>query len=99
MLPGSLDDLIAQRIEHYREMLEQGQNPVTTEKFHIAIHALANTPRQIGKLQNALLNKKMEHANTTIAMGTGMVPPSWAHSLLIEIEEYEWLLAQLHRKL
>jgi hypothetical protein len=100
LLPGTIDDFIAQRIEHYREMMALEQNPITNEKYSMAIRALARAPRLIDKLQDACLNKKMEFANRMFASSSGMVPPpSWDIELDIEIQEYEWLLVQLGKSL
>lgn len=85
MLPGTFDDLIAQRIEHYRDRVALEQNPVTRQKFGKAIEILAKAPRQVDELQDLLLDKKVEFGNKMVASTTGMVPPSWAHDLLVEI--------------
>lgn len=100
LLPGTIDDYIAQRIEHYRELMALEQNPITNEKYLVAIRALAKAPRLIDKLQDVFLNKKMEFANRMFASSSGMVPPpSWDIELNIEIQEYEWLLAQLGKSM
>lgn len=95
MLPGTIDDFIAQRIEHYRELMALEQNPITNEKYKVAILALTKAPRLIDKLEDAYLNKKMEFAAMINASSSGIFPPTIANDLLIEIEEYKWLLAQL----
>ena len=57
LLPGTIDDFIAQRIEHYRELIAAEQNPIINEKYKLAIHALAKAPRLIDKLQDALTKR------------------------------------------
>jgi hypothetical protein len=100
LLPGTIDDFIAQRIEHYRELLAGDQNPVTKEKCLVAMRVLAKAPRLIDKLEDSYLNKKVEFSNRMIASSSGMLPPpNWDIELVIEIQEYEWLLAQLGKSL
>lgn len=94
LLPGTIDDSIAQRIEHYRELMALEQNPITNEKYRVAILALAKAPRLIDKLVDAYLDKKIEFASLINANSSGIIPPN-IDDLLITIEEYKWLLAQV----
>ena len=95
MIPGSIDDLIAQRIDRYQELMSMENNPLKVEKMNKAINALVNAPRQTEKLKTKLLQKKADYDITLFTAYSGMAPPILAEDLLIEIQEYEWLLSQL----
>ena len=72
--------------------MAQEQIPVLKEKYHIAIRALSEAPRQLDELRENLLNKKVKFGNITVLNSAGTGSPSWSNQLLIEIQEYEWIL-------
>ena len=82
MLPGTIDDLIAQRIEYHREFMDQEQIPVLKGKYHIAIRASSVAPRQLGELKESLVNKKVKFGNITDLNSAGIGAPSWSNQLL-----------------
>jgi hypothetical protein len=66
---------------------------------HAQIGPLAKAPELFDKFEDIFLDMKLEYSSANIANSSRLFPSSLTNDMLVEIQECEWLLTQLGKRL